>query len=499
MGLIIRQSIKSSLSNYAGLIIGYINILYLMPKVFLPNEMGISRFIIDISGVLAGFASIGAGFSISRFFPKFRSKENTFHNGFTFWVYTLPFLGFALLCTLLLISGPSLINLLKNGGSNTTEYIHIILPLTAIMLMMLVTEQYCAQFGRIVVVNIVRENGLRIINLVLLVLVWQEIINFNQFIFCLLISYALALLVDLAYLFSINRLSFKPDFEFIKQNKFIKSDFFTYTGITLIGSLGPVIIARSDYFSVSMIGGDYSLGIYSMAMSIAIMTELPKRVILPIIQPVISSLIHEEKWTELKEVVRKGNINQVLIGMSILLAIWLNADSIFKIMPNGHKYESGKIIILILGIGKLFELASVLPGVIINNSHFFRWNLLVTFTCLVTMFIVYYFAVPIWGIKGTALGVSISYVAYALVNFSIVYRYYKIHWFESTWIKMVFILILILVIQELLPHFSNIWLDILVRSGSLLMLFAFSVLGLKLSQDLNTTLSQLIKGKFRWF
>ncbi|MFM9946283.1 MAG: lipopolysaccharide biosynthesis protein, partial [Bacteroidia bacterium] len=358
MGLIIRQSLKASISNYVGLIIGYVNILILMPKVFEPEQVGISRFVIDISGVLAGFASLGLVFSMSRFFPKFKEKNGANHHGFTFWVYSIPLLGIVLLSIVLLICGPSIINLLKNGGSNTTNYIHIIIPLTLIMVFTLVTEQYCAQFGRIVVVNVVRENGLRLINLILILLAGAGILTFNEFIVYLLVSYLAVLIVDVIYLFSINPLSFKPDFKFIENNKLIRNDFLAFTGITLLGSIGPLIITRSDYFSVGIEGGDKLLGIYSTALSIAIMTELPKRVIMPIIQPIISHLIHDQKWEELKKVVAKGSINQVLIGMFILLGLWFNADSIYSLMPNGNIYKAGKFVILILGIGKLFELFS---------------------------------------------------------------------------------------------------------------------------------------------
>ena len=218
MGLVIRQSLKASLSNYVGLVIGYINILILMPKVFSPAQVGISRFVIDISSVLAGFATLGLTYSMSRFFPKFLSKNNSSHNGFTFWIYSIPVVGFVLLGILLAIGGPSILNLLKNGGSNTSEYIHIILPLTFIMLFTIVTEQFCALLGRIVVVNVVRENGLRLLNLILILLAWKSIIDFNHFLLWLLFSYTAVLLVDLIYLFSINKLSFKPDFKFVSEN-----------------------------------------------------------------------------------------------------------------------------------------------------------------------------------------------------------------------------------------------------------------------------------------
>jgi O-antigen/teichoic acid export membrane protein len=499
MGLVIRQSIKASISNYAGLVIGYINILILMPKVFAPAEVGISRFIIDISGVLAGFASIGMSFSMSRFFPKFHQKNGSYHHGFTFWAYTIPLVGMLLLSLVLLISGPPIINLLKDGGSNTTDYIHIIIPLAVIMLFTLITEQYCAQFGRIVVVNIVRENGLRLINLTLILLAWNAIISFDEFILWLMVSYLAVLVVDVIYLFSINPLSFKPDFEFIKNNKPLKKDFFSFTGILLFGSIGPLIVTRSDYFAVSMEGGDKLLGIYSTALSIAIMTELPKRVILPILQPIISRLIHEEKWEELTSVVGKGNINQVLLGMFILLGLWFNADSIYNLMPNGEVYKSGKVVILILGIGKLFEMFSILPGIVINNSHYYRWNLFISFACLISIFITYHFAVPLWAINGTALGVAMGYVTFTVLSYVIVYKYYKINWLTFDWIKILLVFVAMLLVHQVVPHFQSVWLNIFVRSTSLIALFMGLVFGLKLSEDLNNTALQLIKGKFRWF
>jgi O-antigen/teichoic acid export membrane protein len=499
MGLIIRQSLKASISNYAGLVIGYINILILMPKVFQPSEVGISRFVIDISGVLAGFASLGIAYSMSRFFPKFQDKKGSYHHGFTFWVYLIPILGILLLSAVLLISGPSIINLLKDGGSNTTNYIHIIIPLTVIMLFTVVTEQYCAQFGRIVVVNILRENGLRIINLLLILLAWKGILSFNQFLIWLLVSYFLILIIDIIYLFKINPLSFIPDIEFIRNNKFIKNDFFAFSGIALLGSIGPLVITRSDYFSVSFEGGDKLLGIYSTAMSIAIMTELPKRVILPLMQPVISKLMHDEKWIELKEVVNKGNINQVLIGMFILLGLWFNADNIYSLMPNGELYKSGKLVILILGVAKLIEMFSILPGIVINNSHFYRWNLVVIAVWLFAIFVTYHLAVPLWGINGTALGVLVGYISFGVLNYIIVYKYYKINWLTFDWIKILLVFVAMLLVHQVVPHFQSVWLNIFVRSTSLIALFMGLVFGLKLSEDLNNTALQLIKGKFRWF
>lgn len=499
MGLIIRQSIKASISNYAGLVIGYFNILILMPKVFSPEQIGINRFIIDISGVLAGFASLGLSYSMSRFFPKFNTGNAKFYNGFTFWSYSIAFIGFAMLCALLAIFGTPILNLLKDGGSNTTGYLYIIIPLTFIMLMTVVTEQYCALHGRIVVINVVRENGLRLVNLLLLILAMTNTITFNQFIASLLMAYLVVLLIDLWYLTKIQPISFKPNTQFISDHPEIKKDFLKFTGITLLGSIGPLLITRSDYFSVGMNGGDLALGIYAMALSIAVMTELPKRVILPIIQPVIARLIHEEKWDELKSVVSKANINQVLIGMAILLLLWFNADAIFQLMPNGERYVSGKSLILIIGCGKLIELFSIIPGIVINNSHYYRWNLFITLICLIAIFATYHFAVPVWGISGTALGMAVGYLTFAALTFLIVYKYYKMHWLQPVWLGIMVVFTGLILLNYYLPYFNNIWLNIFLRSGGLFLLFITLVIKFKFSQDLNQTIKQIFQGKFRWY
>lgn len=87
----------------------------------------------------------------------------------------------------------------------------------------------------------------------------------------------------------------------------------------------------------------------------------------------------------------------------------------------------------------------------------------------------------------------------AILNSFIVYKYYKIHWLNSIWIKIVILFIAMLAIHHFVPYFGNVWLNIFIRSIALVSLFAGLVFGLKLSEDLNNTLIQLVKGKFRWF
>ncbi|HMR56387.1 MAG TPA: polysaccharide biosynthesis protein, partial [Cyclobacteriaceae bacterium] len=69
MGLVIRQSIYTTLISYAGFCLGKINLLYLFPKFLEPEQVGLLRTIQDAGILLAPFATFGLAQSIFRFYP----------------------------------------------------------------------------------------------------------------------------------------------------------------------------------------------------------------------------------------------------------------------------------------------------------------------------------------------------------------------------------------------------------------------------------------------
>lgn len=61
MGIVIRQSIKTTIVTYIGFAIGYVNTLFLFPLVLSKEQIGLTRLLISVSFLFATFASLGAG------------------------------------------------------------------------------------------------------------------------------------------------------------------------------------------------------------------------------------------------------------------------------------------------------------------------------------------------------------------------------------------------------------------------------------------------------
>ena len=74
MGIVIKQSIRSSIIAYLGVAIGYINVLWLYPYFLSIEQVGLFRLIQSSAYLLATFGQIGLGQSLVKFFPE--QKEN---------------------------------------------------------------------------------------------------------------------------------------------------------------------------------------------------------------------------------------------------------------------------------------------------------------------------------------------------------------------------------------------------------------------------------------
>ena len=80
MGIVIKQSIRSSIFAYIGVIIGALNFLYFFPKFLSPDQVGLIRVIPSAAFLMATFAQLGLSSSMIRFYPEMsKERRNTLY------------------------------------------------------------------------------------------------------------------------------------------------------------------------------------------------------------------------------------------------------------------------------------------------------------------------------------------------------------------------------------------------------------------------------------
>src|ERR1041384_8553365 len=98
MGIVVRQSIFTTIISYAGVLVGYINVLYLFPKFLEPDQVGLLRSIQDAAILFSPFAQFGLAHSILRFYPQL-VKDKSAQGGFMSLVLLLSLGGFVIFFT----------------------------------------------------------------------------------------------------------------------------------------------------------------------------------------------------------------------------------------------------------------------------------------------------------------------------------------------------------------------------------------------------------------
>lgn len=84
------------------------------------------RLFIEMGALLAGVAQLGTGYSIWKFFPRFKSDDG--HNGAGFWLLLIPLIGFVFVAFLLLWGQPWVVKYLIENSSDFLPYYHWLIP-----------------------------------------------------------------------------------------------------------------------------------------------------------------------------------------------------------------------------------------------------------------------------------------------------------------------------------------------------------------------------------
>ena len=359
MGIIAKQSIQGTIVTYLGVAVGFVTTFFVLTRFLSAEEIGLARVLIDAATLFIGLAQLGTSSSIIRFYPHFKGNPDTEakhqnEHGFFFWTILIPLVGFGLFTVLYCACYTPLSQWFGEKSPLFIEYYYMVLPMAFFMLYQTVFETNANVRMHIVVPRTVRELITRIGLLAAYLLYSFRVVNINGFVIALCAVYAVAMLCNIVYLFSLGEVSLRPDWQFIRNNRSLVKQYVLYTGFLLISAVASVLAPTiSSFFITAEMGLSYT-GVFAIATYIAVMISIPYRSVTAIAAPQLATAIKNNNHGEITHLMQQVSSNLLLIGGMILCTIWLNIDLIFHILPNGATYASARSVVLILGTSQLF-------------------------------------------------------------------------------------------------------------------------------------------------
>jgi O-antigen/teichoic acid export membrane protein len=490
MGVIIRQSVLTSLISYIGVVIGYVNLLYLYPKFLEPEQIGLLRTVQDAAMLFTPFAVFGLGQGIIKFYPHF-SADQKHANNFITLILTLSLITYGIFIVIFLFFQNFFISFFTKNAPNIIQYIPFILWLTFLLLFITLLEQYSRSLLNVAFPAFLREIGIRLLQGILVSIYFLKWITFDQFLLLSVLIFLIVLLILAFYLFRKGQLTIRFDRKTISGSKF--KEILIFSGLSFVGTSAMILIGKMDSVMVTGMIGLASNAIYTTAFYMATVIEIPKRAITVTASTMIARAFERNDLKDVQAIYRKTAVNQFIIGSLLLIGIWANLPAIFSLMPKGEIYQAGTYVVMIVGCGKLLDMLFGPSSEIIGLSKYYWFNLLVITILAGVVIVSNYFLIPRLGIEGAAYSTLLALVIYNISKYFFIYYTLGLQPFNFNTLKVFAIGIATAAMNMILPSVENIFADMGYRSVLITLTYASLILIGKASDEISSVFYDVAK------
>ena len=482
MGIVIRQSIKSSIVSYTGIALGAVNMLFIFPGFLSQKEIGLLSLLQSIALLLASLGSFGVSQIADRFFPYFRSIENK-HNGYFTFLILINCFGLLLASITFVLFKDFWLNFYLEEAPEVFNYLPEIVFLSICITSFHLLESYSRIHLRIVVPNLLHQFGMRLVIALSVILFAFQWINFQGLILWRVLAYGSMAFLLIFYIKALGVLFTNINLKIFSQPIF--KDIITYGAFIMLGGVSSVIITQIDNLMIGSYLKTEQLGVYTIAFFVGAVVEVPKKMLSQIITPILSQAWADQDLKQITLIYKKSSVNQFIVGALIFIGIWASLDDLFGIMPNGERYLSGKYVVFFVGITRIVFMVSGVSHEILLQSKYYKVNLLTAFFLAIFIIISNLIFIPWLGITGAALATFISYLLYTIVRVVFLWYQFNIQPFSYKTIIILGITLFVYFCVQLLPEFPYHFLNLALRSGLILILFVILVYVTKVSEDYN--------------
>ncbi|MGB3183385.1 MAG: polysaccharide biosynthesis C-terminal domain-containing protein [Cyclobacteriaceae bacterium] len=489
MGKVIRKSFYNTIITFVGALIGYLNVLILFPKIMEASQIGLIRTLQDMALLAVPLAQLGTGQSLLKHFPGFEKKKGGEKEVFSI-ALLITVGGYLLFLALFFLFQEQIISIYKERAPEVPLYLEVTLILTFVLVVQNLLEALSRSRLSFVFIAFAREIIVRVSVAVVLVLYMYEVITFEQTLYFYILPFILAALSVLVYLNVRGGTGFSLRFRHI-DFPFVRS-FFTYGVITVLAAAGTLIVLKVDSIMVSSLLGLDANGVYTTVFYIAVIVEIPRRIIGQITTPLISKFFEEDDINNVSVIYKKSALNLLIVGGLLYLGILVNLENIFRLMPNGDIYRTGWWVVVIVGIGKLIDMSAGVNSEIIVMSRYYKSNLYFILVLAVMNIGLNLYLIPEYGLEGAATGSAISLVVFNLLKFIYIKYQFGFQPFTVQTLAIIAVGLVAYFASWLLPAMDIVLLDIAIRSVLVTVIFAGSILLFNLSPEIKKLTNDLL-------
>lgn len=498
MGIIKRQSLKSSIVNYIGVLIGVIFFIFIFPHIISKEYLGLIGLLQNIMWVFAAIPSLGFPLIMYKYFANWKDEDRLHHfNAFALLMMSLASILFIVIY--LLLRRP-IIDFYQSKSALFLPYYLVAVPLVILQSYIQYFEMYCTMRLRVAVPTFLKEIVTRLLMIALVYLFAYHYLSEKTFVYGFAVVYLIALLILVVY--SIRKLQFRAFYPagYLQNNPDIGQQL-TYGGSLLLLSVMFSIQNFIDGIMIPAYLGLGALGIYGRPLVLGQMIHVPFRAISQISQPILRQAWVDNDLKKIKELHTGISKNLLLIGGFLFTLLVVSADALFRLLP--PEYAEGENVLYIIAFGRLLDMGFGLNNEILYSSKYYRYIVYLAIVIVLATIGLNMLLIPSLGINGPAMAVTISLILFNLIKTWIIWAKFRIHCFSRHYITLCLLIGAVIGILSFVPFltlihnhmFMNALCNVILKSALGTVLFLVPLYALRVSADFNDFVRLVFSGK----
>lgn len=332
--------------------------------------------------------------------------------------------------------------------------------------------------------NFVKEVFARICVSILLFAVYFDWIDSEQFIYAVVIVYMLRMIIMKLYAFYL----YFPKIEWKGLPKNIKEILSFSLYIIMAGSAGTILL-EIDKFMIPQMKHIAEVAYYSVGVYIASVIGIPSRAMQQIINPITAQELNKNNMVEVENLYQKSSLNLLIVGGLLFLLINTNIEELYKIIDK-EEYSVGIYVVLVISISEMIKLSIGTNGAILTNSKYYKMLFYYAIGMSLAVIILNRILIDFMGIQGAALATLIVVSFFSLLKIIYVNTKMKMQPFTPKTIILLLIIAFLFMVFYFIDFPFNSYINILIKSSLITVIFVFLVVKLKLSLDMNQMINR---------
>lgn len=496
MGIIQRQSIKSTFVILAGFLIGAVNLLVLFPIFFSQAELGMTRALMDISLTLSMLATLGSLPVIYKFYPFYKDYLDKEKNDLPFISAIVCLIGF-----LLVLGGGYLFQdwIIRKLGKSPefAAYFYVVYPFTFLFLVFMWLEAFSWSLKKTILPNFLKETLLRLIITILIVLFAVNILDLKIFLELYSLIYFIPVLILLAVLIKSGEWKLK----FISPSKVtrrLSKKMISFSLFVFSAQFLNVLSRTSDTIFAIGFEGLAQAGVFAIGTYLVAIMEIPQRSMNAISIPVLAESWKNRDMDNIRNIYKKSVSNLLVIGTGIFSLILLTVPELVEMLnffgrKTNADYSIIIQIVLFMGLARVIDLGAGFNAQIIVTSSFWRFdffsNILYTFIALPLNFIL----IKKFGIIGLAYANLISLSIYNAIRYIFLWRKFKLQPYTFKNLLTLVLATTSFFIAWIIPMDTFWYISIFIKPFIFCLFFIPAVLFTNVAPELNNVGRQVLK------